>query len=977
MMTPPWTKKLFASRSPSKGTNPLLLRRLRHGVLFFYALTLLIVLVAVGWLSWQDYRDTMQDAERQSMSLARSLDEHATRSLISVEQAMQNLVEDFERAGGMERMDEHWAHERLKSKVERTPQIRGIIAIDSNGILTAHGLEYPTRHVNLADRQYFPYLREHPETRLYIGDPVISRTDYKWLIPVTRRINNPDNSFGGVMLSGVEPDYFLKFYESLHLEKGTRIQMLRSDGILLLSYPLDITQLGNNVLDGNQDGFRIDQRGHSGLATNPQNRSFVAQISSLDLPIIIRVITDPERVLNKFRLDASIRITSSVLIIIVLTSMLGLLLGQIRNVEHSESQLQLTQFAVDESPDMVLWCDPQGRVRYANRQLSEVSGYDPGELLELGFSNLIGANDLRWEKLYTEMLECTRRTMENLLHKKNGSLVPIDLTLSLIADERHQYLCISARDITERHTAQIELRHHRDHLQELVDERTAEIRTMLDANPLAVVLSVEDHMQSVNPAFEAQFGYSMNSITGLPESLIHASAASYLTVRSAIQSRISLGSTYRGEAELRRSDGSLFWAMLFVRALQASAPERGVIFIIEDVSAQRAAAQALRQSEQLKRTILDTTADAFALIDEQRCFVDVNQSLCQQLGLTRQNMLGKTPESIWGEELSQQIFPADGNKDQISAQIEVSIPQPGQTQHPFLVSRGVIGGPRGRTEYVFAFLTDIAHQKDIERSLMLAKEAAETANHAKSIFLTNMSHELRTPMHAILSFSELGIQKAASTDTASVLRYFERIQNSGQHLLTLLNDLLDMSRMEADRMTYARSRHILQETVQVAVSETSSLLAAKDLTIAIDESQPPLAAIYDRVRITQVAINLLSNAIKYSPPGESIHLTYIYELSADRPGQHVVGFSIRDHGPGIPEEYLEQIFTSFEQGTSPNMDTSTGLGLSISRRILTDHDGSVFAENNPDGGATLTVRLPGEAADPNPSRDTGGDEKIS
>lgn len=932
----------------------MLLRRLRRGVLFFYALTLLMVLITAGWLSLSDYRDTLLEAERQSMSLARSLDEHASRSMVSVEQAMQNIVEDIERAGGADHVDERWLHDRLNSKVSLTPQIRGIIAVNSKGVLVAHGLEYPTRRIDLSDRGYFSYHRDHDDPHLRIGQPLISRTDYKWLIPVTLRINGPEGQFGGIMLAGVEPDYFLKFYESLHLERGTRVQLLRSDGLLLLSYPLDITRLGAGVERRHEDGFRIFT--DSSLTSQ---RQFIAQISSSDVPITIRVITEPDWVLRKFHHDAQIRILASLFVAAVLTCMLFLLLRQIRRAEESESRLLLTQFAVDESPDMVLWCDPRGRLRYSNQRLAELSGYSPEELQELKFQDLIGGNELKWDRLYAELRDSKRMTMESILHQKDQHVLAIDLTLSFISDKRDQYVCISARDISERHAAQLELRLHRDHLQELVDERTAEIRTMLDANPLAVVLCVEEHVHSVNPAFEALFGYSVNSISGLPESIIHASAANYLNVRDAIRNRILSGGTFRGEAELRRSDGSLFWAQLFVRTLQANAPDRGVLYIIEDVTAQRRAAQALRQSEQLKRTILDTTADGFALIDGQRRFADINQSLCTNLGVTRRAIIGQPLDSLWAPDLASRIFPQDLPEGTPGEQTEIELALPAKGQRQFLISRGQIRNNAGGVEYSFAFFTDITHRKDIERSLMEAKEVAEIANQAKSVFLTNMSHELRTPMHAILSFAELGLHKSKAGEIQDLQRYFERINHAGKHLLALLNDLLDMSRMESHGMEYRRGKHILQHTMAATLAELTSQLSAKQISVELDPQSPQLAARYDRIRIAQVILNLMSNAIRFSPPGGRIFIDYLDETTEDE-HSHTVGFSIRDEGPGFPPGQIDQIFDLALHSTGLTEDGNSPLGLSLCKRIVSDHGGSIEAANHVDGGAVMTVRLPVE-----------------
>jgi PAS domain S-box-containing protein len=734
---------------------------------------------------------------------------------------------------------------------------------------------------------------------------------------------------------------------------------LRSDGTLLLSYPLNISSLGTHSQDKGPDGFRVTP--NIPQKTAFPAKSFVAQVSSTDMPVIIRVMTTPDRVLQKFWQDTELRITLSTLTIAILTGMLFLLLSQIGHVEESEARLRLTQFAVDESPDMILWCDQSGHICYANRTLITVSSYSPKEIRAMGFPDLIGGNELNWERIYAELLSFHRKTLQSILNLKNDTKIAIDMTMSLISDEYRQYICICARDVTERHAEQTELRRHRDHLQELVEERTTEIRTMLDANPLAIMLSVEGHIQSINPAFESLFGYDSDRISGLTENLIHASAASYITLRSAIQECISLGTTYRGEAQLKRSDNSLFWAVLFVRALQSNSPERGALFIIEDISAQREAAQALRESEQIKRAILDTTADGFALIDDTRRFVEVNQALCQKLGFSQSEMLGQTPEILWGETQAQNIFPLPEKRSGLSPQAEVILVQKNGVSIPFLTSWGTIEATPEKSGYVFAFLTDISRQKEIEISLLEAKIAAESANHAKSEFLTKMSHELRTPMHAILSFSELGQHKAELSSQPDILRYFENIQNSGKSLLTMLNDLLSIPHDQYSASTYTKSHHFLQNTMQAAIAEISATLANKSLSITLTETDhPPLIAIYDNTRITQLIINLLSNAIKFSPVGSTIYVSFLYEVGRTRSAHSVIGFSIRDEGPGIGGNRLNKFFDATDPGAMDTMTNGIGLGLSISRAIVRDHGGHIEAANHPEGGAIFTVKLPGE-----------------
>lgn len=978
-----WLDRFFLP-SPDHESGPLL-RPLRLGIYGLYALTVLAVAITLVRTTWNDYERTEQGIQTQTLSQARLLDEHLTRSLVSVEQAMQNTGEDIERAGGLDQLNERAAHEQLKAKIELTPQIRGIIAMDKKGILRAHGLEYPTRRVDLSDRDYFAYHKQHSDKHFRIGIPVVSRTDYKWLIPVTKRLDRPDGSFDGVMLSGVEPNYFLRFYDSLQLGSGTRIQVLLNDGNILLTYPLDTSSIGRNLRETDPQAFSaisLSQTTFVETLTKQNQAIYLTQlVNQGNLPLTIRIITDKTKALEKHKQETILRTSSALTLLLVVSIMLWLLIRQIRRVEESESRLHLTQFTVDESPDMILWCDHTGLVRYANHCLVDTSGYGKREICMMKYSELLADSNTLLSNLQTHMQSLRRPTpeqrmlsrlpdlpqqqkMETRLLTRTKRQIPVEITLSLIEYNAETYLCFNARDITERHEAERELRHHRDHLQDLVAERTSEIRTVLDASPLAVVLSMQHQIRLVNPAFESLFGYSTSEIIGQPESTLHESTSSHHSAAAQIATRTRNGGTFRGEMELRRKDGSAFWSMLFAKALAPEAPERGMILIIEDITAQRIAAQAVRQSERLRRSIINTTSDGFALIDKERRFVDVNTAFCETLGLSRKNLIGHRCESVLGQ-LARLLFPVEASAGSKYVE-EISLPSEEHPDHPFLVNGGVIADEAGESEYAFAFLTDISRQKEVERTLLEAKETAEAANNAKTVFLANMSHELRTPMHAILSFSEMGLQKSGG-EPEQLSRYFERINTSGKRLLTLLNDLLDMSRLEANKMSYDKARHILQTTTRGAVNEISSLLAGKQLSLVIDETTPKLLTVYDKARITQVLVNLLSNAIKFSPQGGQIQIDFISDALLEN-GQAAIGLTVHDQGPGIPQQDLERIFDTFIQSKQIQNQGGTGLGLAISRQIMLDHNGSVTARNHASGGAIFTVLLPAEQdKDDNPA----------
>ncbi|MBN8218047.1 MAG: PAS domain-containing protein [Spirochaetes bacterium] len=242
-----------------------------------------------------------------------------------------------------------------------------------------------------------------------------------------------------------------------------------------------------------------------------------------------------------------------------------------------------------------------------------------------------------------------------------------------------------------------------------------------------------------------------------------------------------------------------------------------------------------------------------------------------------------------------------------------------------------------------------------ERTLELqaALDRAESGSRAKSDFLSRMSHELRTPMHAILSFAELGRDQALSASPEKLKGFFSNISQAGAQMLELLNDLLDLSRLEARKMVFdlapCRVAPVIGEVLEVLSAQFRRKGMTAEVIVPVD-----LEVVADRSRLSQVFRNLLSNAVKYSPDGTAVTIS-----ANPLPEGGGVDLSVADQGYGIPEGELESIFDRFTQSSRTRTGAGgSGLGLAICRELALAHGGRIWAEANPGGGTIFHLLLP-------------------
>lgn len=256
-------------------------------------------------------------------------------------------------------------------------------------------------------------------------------------------------------------------------------------------------------------------------------------------------------------------------------------------------------------------------------------------------------------------------------------------------------------------------------------------------------------------------------------------------------------------------------------------------------------------------------------------------------------------------------------------------------------------------------LKDKVREKTVE--LIEAKEVAESANQAKSEFLENMSHELRTPMHGILAYTELGLSKVEDKDN-KLFTYFKNIESSGERLLVLLDNLLNLSHIKSGKIKLDLEKSNLISIIDSILLNSKPLFDERNIQYVFEKNSQDTLLMVDMDKISQVVSNLINNAIKFSNENEtvvvSIEDTELYNEQLDTTYPALL-VSIEDNGIEIPEDELDMIFNSFVQSSRTKTNAGgTGLGLAIVKDIIEEHKGKIWAENVSQKGVKFNFILP-------------------
>jgi len=628
--------------------------------------------------------------------------------------------------------------------------------------------------------------------------------------------------------------------------------------------------------------------------------------------------------------------------------------GAEQRAHSMEGNLATLAMVARQTTNVVIITDTLRRITWANAAFERVSGYSLAEVIGRSPGEL-----LQFEGTDVGVIERMRRALnegksflgEVLNRSKSGRQYWLEIDIQPIRDQSGALVGFMAlqSDVTARKAAELDLRSSQSFLDKAGRiggvggwQLSLPSHELSWTDQTARILEV-DTSQKPNPL--DLLGFLTKEAAEILQPVLYQLTPTH--------------SYWDLELPLLTAKGRVIWVRVVAECEYADGGVTGLVGAVQDITVRRAMKAESRRNAELLRGAIDTIDEGFVLFDQQDRLVLCNERY-RELYATTADMLvpGTLFEDIIRVGAQRGQYPAAIGREEEWVKSRLAMHRDGNTTVVQHLDNGRVlrilerRMPDGHT---VSFRVDIT-------DLVRASEDAQTANQAKSEFIATMSHELRTPLQSIIGFSQLGMHFAAQQPPYDQM--FTDIQNGGQRMLKLVNDLLDASKFDGRSHALDLAPHLLKPIIEEVRTELSTLAQTRHLTLTTRWPVEDVWAMVDTFRIQQVVRNVLANAIRYAPMGTTIHMCAEED---DERGWRIV---IRDQGPGIPENELESIFLPFMQ-SSRTRDGSggTGLGLHICRKIMQAHGGTILAANAVDGGAELVLYLPrvsDPAADPEP-----------
>ncbi|MBB4637960.1 PAS domain S-box protein [Longimicrobium terrae] len=602
---------------------------------------------------------------------------------------------------------------------------------------------------------------------------------------------------------------------------------------------------------------------------------------------------------------------------------------------------------IENAQDLITVIGPDGTRRFESAAIRNLYGYDRED-----------AGGSAWDRLHPDDVAPARAalgsvmaspgrtiTVELRFRAANGGWRHLECKARMLGTDPEEGIVVNSRDVTERVWAQAALREREDFFRRLT-ENTNDLMQVCDAEGFIT------YSASSSPAI---LGYTPEELLGRqvmdllhPDDLAHAHVATAQVLGQP-------GLVDITEARFLHASGEYRWMESTARTLDPHSAASGIAFSLRDVSQRRAAQDAIRRSEEHFRRLTENASDMIVVVNEESFFLYHSPSV--------QRVLGYTPDELDSLRSLDVIHPDDVAG--VAQALERMCAEPGTThtmEYRFphadggwrtLESTGRTLLPDSAAEGIVVNSRDVTDRRAAERALRRATDEAERANRAKSEFLSRMSHELRTPMNSILGFAQILAELELAPEDRKAVQH---ILSAGEHLLNLINEVLDIARIESGRQPLSLEPVQAGAVLREALDLVRPLAAARGISVA--ETAGPALGRYvraDRQRLAQVLLNLLSNAVKYNRPGGSVRLSC---RVAEGEGAPRIVIRVEDDGYGIAPDKQDQLFTPFARlGAEQSGIEGTGLGLTLSQRLVGAMGGALRLEASSERGSVFRLDL--------------------
>ena len=614
-----------------------------------------------------------------------------------------------------------------------------------------------------------------------------------------------------------------------------------------------------------------------------------------------------------------------------------------------------------------------GLILECNRGLAEMTGFRHDELIGMNGFDLIAP-----ETLATVLANISRdfdRSYEVVGVRKDGSRYDLAIRGKSVRYNGREARAIEFRDVSERKQAE-----------RLVTESGERLRlAMRSAKQGSFDLDLLTGESISSPEVAQLLGYTPEEYRATKQNWLDSIHPEDLATIEAGYQEISHTDQPRELVYRRRKKtGEWLWMSSIgqvIRRGDNGEPLR-IAGIHMDISERKKADDLIKNTLRFQQVLMDSIPSPVFYKDVQCLYSGCNKAFEQYIGLSSAQLIGKKASDLAPADLAQRYDQADRELlDTPGVQsYESSVVYADGSLHDVIFTKASFSDADGTMAGIIGIILDITARKQAEAeleqhrhhlealvrsrtadleianvSLYQAKQAAEAANVAKSAFLANMSHEIRTPLNAIIGLTHL-LRRAAPT--AEQLDRLSKIDTAGHHLLSVINDILDISKIEAGKLQLEHTNFALSAILDHVSSLIADQASAKGLTIDIDPDGVPIWLRGDPTRLRQALFNYTSNAIKFTEQG-GIHLRAL--LLADDGDEFLVRFEVRDSGIGISPEQLPCLFKAFEQAdaSTTRQFGGTGLGLVITRHLAEMMGGDAGVESEPGVGSTFwfTARL--------------------